>query len=143
MVLGPVGFACHFIPLDQELPEMDDSFMSENDFRDSFLGIEGPNSNQTLRDELLECYICTTENSTDPYDACFLDQSSSLTVACPDLSYTSCYMADSIAEIDGEVHFFMDRGCTNEEVGVTTGIEDTEVTEDGQIIDLDGTYTGL
>ena len=58
------------------------------------------------------------------------------------MSYTSCYTAESVAEIEGQVFFFMDRGCSKDPVEVITGIDDTGETEYGRITGMDGTYAG-
>ena len=92
---------------------------------------------------LLQCYTCTTADaSTDPNDPCFTVPSTAKAVECPDLTYTSCYAAEATVEIDGSVYYFMDRGCSKDPVGVTNGIDTFGETADGQIVGIDGTYTG-
>ena len=92
---------------------------------------------------LLQCYTCTTADaSTDPNDPCFTVPSTAKAVECPDLTYTSCYAAEATVEIDGSVYYFMDRGCSKDPVGVTNGIDTFGETADGQVVGIDGTYTG-
>ena len=134
----PIGIQCtiNFDPNDQAQA---DAVMSE----DAFLITDSNQDEETQREELLQCFMCVTaENVTDPYDPCFLAQTNTTAMSCPDLTYTSCYTADATTEIDGEVYYFMERGCSKDEVGVQTGIDDTGETEDGRIVGMDATYTG-
>ena len=109
---------------------------------DAFLTADSSRDEEIQREELLQCFMCITEHQTDPYDPCFLAQTNTTAVDCPDLTYTSCYTADATTEINGTIHYYMERGCSKDEVGVQTGIDDTEETEDGRIVGMDATYTG-
>ena len=95
-----------------------------------------------MRENLLQCFNCTTEEDlTDPNNACFITQTGE-PVDCPDLTYTSCFAAKSVTEIDGKVFFYMERGCSTDPVGIMTGINDTGETPDGRITGMDAIYTG-
>ena len=96
------------------------------------------------RDELLLCHSCTTpDNNTDPNDPCFLDQQAANAVECPDLTFTSCYTLESVAEMEGDIYYFMNRGCSQDPAEVITGINDTGETPYGRIVGMDATYTGF
>ena len=140
------GVSCKWTTGDAENLNQDDFIISEESFRGKFFGANQTYSNQegdNQRTEVLKCYRCTTEDAnTDPNDPCFTSQSTNEVVECPDLSYTSCYTSDATTEIDGEVFYYMDRGCSQDPVGVITGIDDTGDTPYGRIIGMDGTYTG-
>jgi len=136
------GIECKWA-FDPEDSNQADAIIPEEGF--NLFGVELSSLNQDdddFREDLLQCFSCTTsENSTDPYDPCFVDQSNAIALDCPDLSYTSCFIADSTTEIDGETFYFMERGCSKDPVGVVTGIDDTGDTPDGRIIGMDATYT--
>ena len=95
-----------------------------------------------IRENLLQCFNCTSgEDSLDPNNTCFITQTGE-PVDCPDLTYTSCFAAKSVTEIDGKVFFYMERGCSTDPVGIMTGINDTGETPDGRITGMDAIYTG-
>ena len=114
-------------------------------FGKKFSGIDEDVSNpgeEILRDELLQCHICGTGDNIDPNHPCFVNQTAENAVECPDLTFTSCYTTESVAEMEGEIFYFMARGCSKDPVQVVTGINDTGETEYGRIVGMDATYTG-
>ena len=135
-----IGFQC------TSYHDAEDEIIPEELFRGKkFSGIEEGVSNpgeEIQRDELLQCHICTTDTNIDPNHPCFVDQSAKNATECPDLTFTSCFTTESVAEMEGEIFYFMARGCSKDPVQVVTGINDTGETEYGRIVGMDATYTG-